>query len=73
MRWAVAVILFLGVISAFFDRISIAVLFTNVTFQNDMGIGFDPTKLGLLMTSFVFASAIIGSGADDPADAQVLI
>jgi len=60
MRWAVALILFLAVISAFFDRISIAVLFTNVTFQNDMGIGFDPTKLGLLMTSFVFAYGVSG-------------
>jgi sugar phosphate permease len=60
MRWAVAFVLFLAVISAFFDRISIAVLFTNVTFQNDMGIGFDPTRLGLLMTSFVFAYGVSG-------------
>lgn len=60
MRWGVAFVLFLAVISAFFDRISVAVLFTNVTFQNDMGIGFDPTRLGLLMTSFVFAYGVSG-------------
>ncbi len=60
MRWVIASILFLAVISAFFDRISIAVLFTNVSFQNDMGIGYNPTLLGLLMTSFVFAYGASG-------------
>jgi sugar phosphate permease len=53
-------VLFLAVISAFFDRISIAVLFTNVSFQNDMGIGYNPALLGLLMTSFVFAYGLSG-------------
>jgi sugar phosphate permease len=51
----VAGILFLTVIAGFFDRISIAVLFTNTDFQNAMGTGFDPTRLGLLMTSFLIA------------------
>jgi sugar phosphate permease len=60
MRWAVAFVLFLAVISAFFDRISIAVLFTNTTFQNDMGTGPNPALLGLLMTSFVFAYGLSG-------------
>lgn len=55
IRWAIACILFLAVISSFFDRISIAVLFTNAGFRHDMGIGFNPTILGWLMTSFVFA------------------
>jgi sugar phosphate permease len=59
-RWAVASVLFLAVISAFFDRISVAVLFTNTSFQNDMGIGFNPTLLGLLMTSFLFAYGASG-------------
>jgi sugar phosphate permease len=54
-RWLVAAILFLTVIAGFFDRISIAVLFTNTDFQNAMGTGFDPTRLGLLMTSFLIA------------------
>lgn len=54
-RWLVAGILFLTVIAGFFDRISIAVLFTNTDFQNAMGTGFDPTRLGLLMTSFLIA------------------
>ncbi len=60
MRWVIALVLFLAVISAFFDRISIAVLFTNVSFQNDMGIGYNPALLGLLMTSFVFAYGLSG-------------
>lgn len=54
-RWLVAGILFLTVIAGFFDRISIAVLFTNTDFQTAMGTGFDPTRLGLLMTSFLIA------------------
>jgi sugar phosphate permease len=60
LRWLVAFVLFLAVISAFFDRISVAVLFTNTTFQNDMGTGFNPTLLGLLMTSFLFAYGLSG-------------
>jgi sugar phosphate permease len=57
-RWVIASVLFVGVISAFFDRISISVLFTNVEFQNAMGTGFDPARLGLLMTAFLFAYGI---------------
>src|SRR3954471_17904092 len=59
-RWFIAFVLFLAVLSAYFDRISIAVLFTDANFQNAMGIGFDPTLLGLLMTSFVFAYGCSG-------------
>jgi hypothetical protein len=33
-RWIIAFILFLAVLSAFFDRISVAVLFTNKDFQD---------------------------------------
>ncbi|MBS7542827.1 MFS transporter [Ancylobacter oerskovii] len=54
-RWIVAAVLFLSVLAGFFDRISIAVLFTNTDFQAAMGTGFDPTRLGLLMTAFVIA------------------
>ncbi|WP_315835245.1 MFS transporter [Bradyrhizobium prioriisuperbiae] len=54
-RWLVAAILFLTVIAGFFDRISIAVLFTDTEFQTAMGTGFDPARLGLLMTSFLIA------------------
>jgi sugar phosphate permease len=59
-RWAIALILFLAVLSAFFDRISVAVLFTSTEFQNAMGTGFNPTMLGLLMTAFVFAYGCSG-------------
>jgi sugar phosphate permease len=57
-RWVIAAVLFVGVLSAFFDRISISVLFTNVEFQNAMGTGFDPAHLGLLMTAFLFAYGV---------------
>jgi sugar phosphate permease len=59
-RWVIAFILFLAVLSAFFDRISVAVLFTNKEFQDAMGTGFNPTLLGLLMTVFVFAYGCSG-------------
>lgn len=59
-RWIIAFVLFLAVLSAFFDRISVAVLFTNKQFQDAMGTGFNPTLLGLLMTAFVFAYGISG-------------
>jgi sugar phosphate permease len=60
LRWIVALILFLAVLSAFFDRISVAVLFTNKEFQDALGTGFNPTLLGLLMTAFVFAYGCSG-------------
>ena len=59
-RWGVAGVLLLVVIAGFFDRISIAVLFTNLDFNDAIGTGFNPAKLGLLMTAFLFAYG--GSG-----------
>jgi sugar phosphate permease len=53
-RWAIAVILLCLVVTGYFDRISVAVLFTNHDFQNAMGTGFNPPLLGLLMTAFFF-------------------
>jgi sugar phosphate permease len=57
-RWLVAAVLFLTVMAGFFDRICVAVLFTNTEFQNAMGTGFDPARLGLLMTSFLIAYGV---------------
>lgn len=54
-HWMPAVILMICVILAFFDKISIAVLFSDSTFQNAMGIAQDKAKLGWLMTSFLLA------------------
>ena len=51
-RWTVSLLLLLAVTVAFFDRIDIAVLFTNREFQTDLGVS-DPAHLGLLMTAFV--------------------
>jgi sugar phosphate permease len=57
-RWIIAAVLFVGVLSAFFDRVSISVLFTDKEFQDAMGTGFDPARLGLLMTAFLFAYGV---------------
>lgn len=54
-RWAVVLVLAGLLITGFFDRISIAVLFTNTDFYNTLGVGFNPAKLGLLMTAFLLA------------------
>jgi sugar phosphate permease len=51
-RWLVAFILLCLVVTGYFDRISVAVLFTNTDFQTAMGTGFNPALLGLLMTAF---------------------
>jgi sugar phosphate permease len=59
-RWLVALVLLCVVISGFFDRISIAVLFTNKDFNDAMGTAFNPPLLGLLMTSFLFAYGASG-------------
>ena len=54
-HWMPAVILMICVILTFFDKISIAVLFSDTTFMDVMGIGQDKAKLGWLMTSFLLA------------------
>jgi sugar phosphate permease len=54
-RWTVVLVLLCAVIVGFFDRISIAALFTNAGFFTDIGTGFNPAKLGLLMTAFLLA------------------
>jgi sugar phosphate permease len=51
-RWLVAVILLCLVVTGYFDRISVAVLFTDTGFQTAMGTGFNPALLGMLMTGF---------------------
>jgi sugar phosphate permease len=52
-RWLVAIALSCVVIVGFFDRISIAVLFNNPDFGSAMGTGFNPVRMGLLMTAFL--------------------
>jgi MFS family permease len=54
-RWVVVLVLFGAVVVGFFDRISVAVLFTNADFYTSIGTGFNPAKLGLLMTAFLLA------------------
>ena len=47
------------VVLAFFDKISIAVLFSDPHFQSSMGIAEDKAKLGWLMTSFYLLMVFI--------------
>jgi len=58
MRWVVALVLFGSVLVGFFDRISVAALFNNPDFYNSLHVGFNPTKLGFLMTAFLIAYGI---------------
>lgn len=51
--WLPAIVLMITVILAFFDKISIAVLFSDPAFLSDFGIAGDKTKLGWLMSIFL--------------------
>ncbi|MEJ0093194.1 MAG: MFS transporter [Methylocella sp.] len=57
-RWVIAVVMLATVVTGFFDRISIAVLFTDSGFNAALGTAFRPEALGLLMTAFLLAYAI---------------
>lgn len=54
-HWSIAIVLMICVVLAFIDKISITVLFKDIDFLVDLGIGEDKAKLGLLMTSFLLA------------------
>lgn len=57
MRWATSAVLLIAITTAFFDRINVAVLFTNAEFHADIGVS-DPASMGLLMTAFVLPYGI---------------
>ena len=57
LRWVIATVMLASVITGFFDRISVAVLFTDPGFNAAMGTGFRPAALGMLMSAFLFAYA----------------
>lgn len=56
-RWGVTAILLFAVTTAFFDRINIAVLFSNHEFQADIGVS-SPALMGFLMQVFVLPYGI---------------
>lgn len=58
VRWIVAFVMLAAVVTGFFDRISIAVLFTDKGFNSAIGTNFHPVALGFLMTAFLFAYAL---------------
>lgn len=45
VNWLIPIALFSCVLLAFFDKISIAALFSDEQFQKALGIDFDPTRL----------------------------
>ena len=57
LRWAMSFVLLIAITTAFFDRINVAVLFTNAQFHADIGVS-DPARMGLLMTAFVLPYGI---------------
>jgi sugar phosphate permease len=57
LRWAMSLVLLVAITTAFFDRINVAVLFTNAEFHADIGVS-DPARMGLLMTAFVLPYGI---------------
>lgn len=57
IRWAMSGVLLVAITTAFFDRINVAVLFTNADFHADIGVS-DPARMGLLMTAFVLPYGI---------------
>jgi sugar phosphate permease len=67
-RWLVGLVLGCSVLTGYFDRISVAVLFSNADFYNGIGVGFDLPKLGFLMTAFLISygvsSLFLGSLGD---------
>lgn len=54
-HWTPATVLMICVVLAFFDKISIAVLFSDPVFQETMGVTEDKSRLGWLMTSFLLS------------------
>ena len=57
-RWLIVLVCLGTVITGFFDRISIAVLFGNKDFTTTIGTGFNPALLGTLMTAFLIPYAL---------------
>ncbi len=57
-RWVVAGVLLLAIVTGFFDRISVAVLFTDKSFNATLGTAFKPAVLGLLMSAFLLVYAL---------------
>jgi len=51
-RWWISIVLLIAVMTAFFDRINIAVLVGDAEFQAAIGTS-DPAMMGLLMTAFL--------------------
>ncbi len=54
-RIGLAVILFITLLISYLDRVNVSVLIADPKFLADMGIAGQPARMGLLMTTFLFA------------------
>lgn len=57
-RVGLAVILFVTLLVSYFDRVNVSVLVADPTFLDSMGIAGQPLKMGLLLSTFLFAYGI---------------
>lgn len=76
VRWSIPLALFACVLLAFFDKVSIAALFSDTHFQQAMGLNFDTTRLGLLLSAFLLSygcSSMLLSGLGDRVDPLKLL
>ncbi|CND03849.1 MFS transporter [Yersinia pseudotuberculosis] len=77
IHWSIPLALLACVLLAFFDKVSIAALFSDPAFQNALGIDFDTTRLGMLMTAFLlsygFSSTFLSGIGDRFSPTKVLI
>lgn len=54
-RVVLAFVLLITLLISYLDRVNVSVLIADKTFLTDMGILGDPVKMGLLLTTFLFA------------------
>jgi sugar phosphate permease len=57
-RIGLAAILFVTLLVSYFDRVNVSVLVADPTFLGSMGIAGQPLKMGLLLSTFLFAYGI---------------
>lgn len=54
-RFITLLILLIGIMVVYLDRVNVSVLAANGTFLTDMGIQGQPVKIGMMMSTFLFA------------------
>lgn len=54
-RFITLIILLIGIMVVYLDRVNVSILAANGTFLADMGIKGQPVKIGMMMSTFLFA------------------